>query len=87
MLAIFDMGPRQPFVVWRQGEVGIGDGLREVLGPTAYSVLEFDSWLAGDLEVLEADARYYHDRVALLRARLYRWGPGSNARLEDSSDN
>ncbi len=43
VLAIFDMGPRQPFVVWRQGEVGIGDGLREVLGPTAYSVLEFDS--------------------------------------------
>ncbi len=38
---------------------------------------------AGDLEVLEADARYYHDRVALLRARLYRWGLGSNARLED----
>ncbi len=38
---------------------------------------------AGELELLEADARYYHDRVALLRARLYRWGLGSNARLED----
>ena len=38
---------------------------------------------ADDLEVLEADARYYQDRVALLRARLYRWGLGSNARLED----
>ena len=43
VLAIFDMGPRQPYVVWRQGDVGLGDGFREVLGPTAYSVLEFDS--------------------------------------------
>ena len=43
VLAIFDMGPRQPFVVWRQADVGVGDGLREVLGPTAYSVMEFDS--------------------------------------------
>jgi hypothetical protein len=34
------------------------------------------------MELLEADASYYHDRVALLRARLYRWGLGSNARLQ-----
>jgi hypothetical protein len=33
------------------------------------------------IEELQAEANYYHDRVALLRAKLYRWGPGSNARL------
>lgn len=32
---------------------------------------------------LEADARYYHDRVALLRAKLYRSGEGSSARLRE----
>jgi len=37
---------------------------------------------SGDLELLEADARYYHDRVALLRAKLYRWGLGSNPSLQ-----
>ncbi len=36
-----------------------------------------------DVELLRADARYYRDRVALLRAKLYRWGLGSNARLEE----
>jgi hypothetical protein len=36
-----------------------------------------------EIESLKADARYYHDRVSLLRAKLYRWGLGSNARLED----
>ncbi len=36
-----------------------------------------------EIELLEADASYYHDRVALLRARLYRWGVGSNARLQE----
>jgi hypothetical protein len=36
-----------------------------------------------EIEALQADARYYHDRVSLLRAKLYRWGLGSNARLED----
>jgi len=43
VIAIFDMGSRQPFIVWRQADVGIGDGFREVLGCSAYSVLEFDS--------------------------------------------
>jgi hypothetical protein len=43
VMAIFDMGPRQPYVVWREPDSGVGDGLREVLGCTAYSVLEFDS--------------------------------------------
>jgi hypothetical protein len=34
-----------------------------------------------ELEQLQADADYYHDRVALLRAKLYRWGLGSTPRL------
>jgi len=34
------------------------------------------------IEQLQAEADYYHDRVALLRAKLYRWGLGSNARLQ-----
>jgi hypothetical protein len=29
-----------------------------------------------ELELLEADAPYYRDRVALLPAKLYRWGLG-----------
>ena len=36
-----------------------------------------------DIELLEADARYYQDRVALLRAKLYRWGLGSTPRLQE----
>jgi hypothetical protein len=43
VMAIFDMGPRQPFVVWWQPEAGGPDGVREILGPSAYVVLEFDS--------------------------------------------
>lgn len=38
---------------------------------------------SSELERLQADVRYYHDRVALLRARLYRWGQGSTARLRE----
>jgi hypothetical protein len=38
---------------------------------------------SNQLDQLEADARYYRDRVALLRAKLYRWGLGSNARLQE----
>ncbi len=30
---------------------------------------------------LQEEADYYRDRVALLRARLYRWGLRPNARL------
>jgi hypothetical protein len=33
------------------------------------------------IDQLQADADYYYDRVALLRAKLYRWGLGTNARL------
>jgi hypothetical protein len=36
-----------------------------------------------DLELLRADARYYRDRVALLRAKRYRWGQGSSPRLRE----
>jgi hypothetical protein len=35
------------------------------------------------IEQLQADADYYHDRVALLRAKLYRWGLGTNAQLHE----
>lgn len=34
-----------------------------------------------EIELAQIDARYYHDRVALLRAKLYRWGLGSTPRL------
>jgi hypothetical protein len=37
----------------------------------------------GEIERLQAEVRYYHDRVALLRAKLYRSGQGSNARLQE----
>lgn len=43
VVAIFDMGPHQPFVVWSQEEPGRGDPVREVLGCNAYDVLEFDT--------------------------------------------
>ncbi len=35
-----------------------------------------------EIEQLQADADYCRDRIALLRAKLYRWGLGSNARLQ-----
>jgi hypothetical protein len=43
VMAIFDMGPHQPFVVWCQAEHATPNGVRDVLAPNAYSVLEFDS--------------------------------------------
>jgi len=44
VMAIFDMGARQPFVVWRtQSNSAAGGGCCEVLGLSAYSVLEFDA--------------------------------------------
>jgi hypothetical protein len=36
---------------------------------------------SNEIELLRAEVRYHRDRVALLRAKLYRWGEGSNARL------
>lgn len=35
-----------------------------------------------EIDQLEAEAGYYRGRVALLRAKLYRLGVGSNARLQ-----
>lgn len=35
-----------------------------------------------DIDELQAMAAYYRDRAALLRAKLYRGGIGSNARLQ-----
>jgi hypothetical protein len=43
VIAIFDMGPHQPFVVCRQRQPGSRDGIRDVLASSAYSVLEFDA--------------------------------------------
>jgi len=37
----------------------------------------------GEIERLRAEAHYYRDRVALLRAKLYRSGVGSHARLQE----
>jgi hypothetical protein len=43
VMAIFDMGHHRPFVVWWRPEGGLPTDVREVIGPTAYSVVEFDS--------------------------------------------
>lgn len=42
VLAIFDMGQQRPFVVWWRADDGPTTGAREILGPHAYSVVEFD---------------------------------------------
>lgn len=39
--AIFDMGPRQPFVVYREDPADPRTAECEVLGCSAYSILEF----------------------------------------------
>jgi|SRR5947209_18475870 len=43
VIAIFDMGAHQPFVVCWEHEPGSGHAVREILGCEAYSVLEFDA--------------------------------------------
>jgi hypothetical protein len=43
VIAIFDMGAHRPFVVCWQQELGSRQGVREILGCNAYSVLEFDA--------------------------------------------
>jgi hypothetical protein len=35
-----------------------------------------------EVELARVDAYYYRDRVALLRAKLYRWGLDSTPRLK-----
>ena len=42
VMAIFDLGRHQPFVVARQSADGKGTGVREAVGSTAYTVMEFD---------------------------------------------
>jgi hypothetical protein len=37
--------------------------------------------LSHELELARAEMRYYSDRVALLRAKQYRWGLGPSSRL------
>jgi hypothetical protein len=37
----------------------------------------------GQVVRLQEEADYYRDRVALLRARRYRWGLSPNARLKE----
>jgi hypothetical protein len=36
-----------------------------------------------EIEQLQAEVDYSHDRVALLRAKLYRWGLAPDARLKE----
>jgi hypothetical protein len=36
-----------------------------------------------EIELAQADVSYYQDRVALLRAKLYRWGLRPTARLRE----
>jgi hypothetical protein len=43
VMAIFDMGNHRPFVVWWRPDGGSPTAVREGIGPTAYSVVEFDS--------------------------------------------
>ncbi len=42
VIAIFDLGSHQPFVVWRQPDGPATPGVREVLRANAYSTEEFD---------------------------------------------
>jgi hypothetical protein len=42
VIAIFDLGARQPFIVWWQQQPG-GERACEVLGCSAYSVREFEA--------------------------------------------
>ena len=83
VIAIFDMGLHQPFVVWWQPDGGTPAGVREILGPSAYAVLEFDSWL-------EQRARAGAGRRALLprpggapARQVVQVGPGSDPSPEE----
>jgi len=42
VMAIFDMGAHEPFIIWRATDSWTGGGSCEVLSWRAYSVLEFD---------------------------------------------
>jgi hypothetical protein len=43
VLAIFDMGPRQPFIVYRCDPADPEQPACEILGCSAYSISEFDA--------------------------------------------
>jgi hypothetical protein len=43
VLAIFDMGPHQPFIVYRHDPADPEQPICEVLGCSAYSISEFDA--------------------------------------------
>ena len=43
VIAVFDMGLHQPFVVCREQLPGSRDGIREILECNAYSVVEFEA--------------------------------------------
>lgn len=38
---------------------------------------------AREIELLRAEVNYHRDNLALLRARLYRWGMAPNARMRE----
>ena len=42
VVAIFDMGPHDPYVVCWQQELGSREGVREILACHAYAVVEFE---------------------------------------------
>ncbi|HUE28792.1 MAG TPA: hypothetical protein VMP89_18600 [Solirubrobacteraceae bacterium] len=42
VIAIFDMGPHQPFVLWREQDDDKRLAASELLGARAYAVMEFD---------------------------------------------
>jgi hypothetical protein len=42
VIAIFDMGPHQPFVLWWERDNAERQATSEVLGSSVYSVMEFD---------------------------------------------
>ena len=43
VMAIFDMGQHRPFVVWWRPDGEMPKSVREILGHSVYSVVEFDS--------------------------------------------
>jgi hypothetical protein len=43
VMAIFDLGPHQPFVVYREAGIDVHDAVVEAVGCNAYTVSEFDT--------------------------------------------
>ena len=82
--AIFDMGPHQPFIVYCQQAGHDARGvlrdhrLERLLGLGVHVVKPLN-----EIEEIHAEVNHYRDSVALLRARLYRRGIGTNPRLQE----